>query len=254
MRISIIVPSYNQPDYIEETLINLTSLKNVLKEINVELEILLFDNRSNDDVQRIIEKYKGLFDYVEIKKDKGQYDAINKGILRLTGDYWTWLNTDDLIDVSGCLKAVQILKHNGKIDYIYGNVSVVDQRGKHIKDYRSGLLSFDSLLNNSSSINQPGSFFRTSFTRKIGLLKAYHCCFDYEYILRIFNNNGYGYYINEVVSYFRLYTNSKSGGLELQFINEQLSIKKAFKGKFLSNLTFNLYKRKVKAIIKARLL
>src|ERR1035437_2906993 len=121
MKISIIVPSYNQPDFIEYTFKNLAALKEELYKVDVGLEVLLFDSCSIEEVQRIIKKYRKLFDHIEIKKDKGQYEAINKRILKLTGDYWTWLNTDDLININGCIKTINILKKNPDVDYIYGN-------------------------------------------------------------------------------------------------------------------------------------
>lgn len=87
MTFSIIIPSYNQANYIEQTLANVIELKSKAAAKQIVIEILLFDSNSNDDVQSIIEKYKDSIDYVEIKKDKGQSDAINKGIIKCKGDY-----------------------------------------------------------------------------------------------------------------------------------------------------------------------
>jgi glycosyltransferase involved in cell wall biosynthesis len=254
MKISIIVPSYNQPDFIEYTFKNLAALKEELYKVDVGLEVLLFDSCSIEEVQRIIKKYRKLFDYIEIKKDKGQYEAINKGILKLTGDYWTWLNTDDLININGCIKTINILKKNPDVDYIYGNTLIIDDKGNCIKEYIVNRLTFNSLLNKSSTIVQPGSFFKTGFTKTIGLLKAYDCCFDYEYVLRLLNNNCKTYRINEIVSHFRYYSTSKSGAIELKFVNEQLMISKYYKRSFISNLTYQLYKSKFKVLLKNTLL
>src|ERR1035437_452653 len=254
MKISIIVPSYNQPDFIEYTFKNLAALKEELYKVDVGLEVLLFDSCSIEEVQRIIKKYRKLFDYIEIKKDKGQYEAINKGILKLTGDYWTWLNTDDLININGCIKTINILKKNPDVDYIYGNTLIIDDKGNCIKEYIVNRLTFNSLLNKSSTIVQPGSFFKTGFTKTIGLLKAYDCCFDYEYVLRLLNNNCKTYRINEIVSHFRYYSTSKSGAIELKFVNELLMISKYYKRSFISNLTYQLYKSKFKVLLKNTLL
>lgn len=250
MKISIIVPSYNQPDFIEDTFENLAALKEELYKVHVGLEILLFDSCSVEEVQLIIKKYIELFDYIEIIKDKGQSDAINKGILRLTGDYWTWLNTDDLININGCIEITNILKKNPYVDYIYGNTMIIDYEGNCIKEYIANRLTFNSLLNKSSTIVQPGSFFRTEFTKTIGLLKAYDCCFDYEYLLRLLKNNGSIYQVNEIVSYFRSYSNSKSGSIKFKFVNEQLEISKYYNRNIISTLTFELYKRRYKLILK----
>ena len=133
MKFSVIVPSYNQDKYIGATLNNLRQLKELAKQLQVEIEVLLFDSESNEGVQKEIEKYRNVIDVLEVKKDKGQYDAINKGIAKLTGDYWTWLNTDDLLDLEGFKKVVDVLKKDLTIDYIFGGIDYIDQDGKKFK-------------------------------------------------------------------------------------------------------------------------
>ena len=251
MKLSVIIPSFNQARFIEKTFQNLSELKAELNKTGVSLEVLLFDSCSGEDVQSIIRNYSGLFDYLEVKKDKGQYDAINKGIARVTGDYWTWLNTDDLINIKGCLAIAEILKTNRDIDYIYGDIEVIDEQGSPIRYYYGKALTLFSLSNISSSINQPGSFFRRGFTEKTGMLKGYNCCFDYEYVLRLLKNNGRVFQLDKVVSQFRFYSTSKSGGIEYLFVNEQLEISKIYDRKFVSRLTYALYKRKLKLFVKS---
>ena len=116
MKFSIIIPSYNQHEYIEETLKSALEMKEVSKTMGAELEILLFDSESDNKVQRVIETYASRIDYLEIRKDAGQYDAINKGIQKCTGDYWTWLNTDDTLDKEGFIKMVKILQQETSIE------------------------------------------------------------------------------------------------------------------------------------------
>ena len=106
MKLSIIVPSFNQELFIADTLKNLVEIKQKAIEKGIGFEILIFDSESNKKVQDIITEFKGFIDFIEIKKDLGQYDAINKGIKKCTGDYWTWLNTDDLLDIDGFFKIV----------------------------------------------------------------------------------------------------------------------------------------------------
>ena len=86
MKLSIIVPSYNQVEFITYTLKNLAEIKKKASVVGIFIEILVFDSESNERVQQIIRDYQQEIDFVEIKKDKGQYDAINKGILKCTGD------------------------------------------------------------------------------------------------------------------------------------------------------------------------
>lgn len=165
MRLSVIIPSYNQIKFIEATMKNIVAIKNLCKKNNTELEVIVCDNCSIPEVQSIFEKYKDAIDVLKVEVDKGQYDAINKGLNYVTGEYWTWLNTDDLIDLKGFLEIVNYLKTN-TVDYIYGDIETIDENGKSIEIGTSGKISLESLTTQDASISQPGSFFRTEFTKK----------------------------------------------------------------------------------------
>lgn len=245
MVFSIIIPSYNQIDFIEATLKNVVALKKTCTLHHVNLEIIVCDNQSKQEVQTILQNYKLYVDVLKIEPDKGQYDAINKGLLHVTGKYWTWLNTDDLIDTNGFLLLMNYLKNN-ELDYIYGDIETIDAAGNHIKIGSSGEITLASLTQKNASISQPGSFFRTEFTNKIGNLKAYQFAFDYEYILRILKNNGRVYKLNLVVAQFRYYEQSKSGSQDARFLIEQLNIAKEYGCHFFSKLNLLLRLRILK--------
>ena len=237
MKLSIIVPSYNQDEYIAYTLKNLAEIKKKAAVVGVFIEILVFDSGRFNKVANIIEEYRSKIDSVEIKKDLGQYDAINKGILKFTVDYWTWLNTDDLLDIDGFFKIVDVLTANSSIDYIYGGVTYINEKGETLKTVDTWKLSLDQLVTEEPAIFQPGSFFKKSFTDKIGLLKSYQCCFDYEYILRCFKYNANVYQCNYAVSQFRYYKTSKTGSITPIFIREQLIISKDYGRKWYHYLS-----------------
>lgn len=249
MLFSIIIPSFNQGKYIRYTLQNVAELKRRSEEKEIYIEILLFDNESDEVVQKIISEYVSQVDFIRIKKDKGQYDAINEGVKLCKGDYWTWLNTDDTIDINGFLKLTDILKSNQSIDYIYGNIQMIDENGKCIKTLRAHDLTLNRLLGVSAGIFQPGSFFKKRFTNKIGLLKNYDYCFDYEYILRLMKANAGIHKCDFTVANFRYYPESKSGSTNNKFIDEQLTISQFYGRKIFSRLSVELYLRKIKRSI-----
>lgn len=246
MKFSIIVPSFNQENFIEQTLHNLVELKALSALKNIQIELLLFDSESNAHVQTIIQHYKNNIDYIEIKKDLGQYDAINKGILKCTGDYWTWLNTDDLLDIEGFLKLANTLSKRPDIDYIYGGVTYISEHNQVIKAIATWNLSLKKLTTKDPAIFQPGSWFKKSFTNKVGLLQAYNCCFDYEYILRLLKNKAVFFKCDFPVSKFRYYSSSKTGSNTVQFIKEQLLISELYGRKWYHYLTFFSQLRLVK--------
>lgn len=246
MKFSIIIPSYNQPRYIERTLQNVTELKSVAAQHGYTIEILILDNCSTEDVSAIIKKHQHVFDYIEIANDKGQFDAINKGIGKITGDYWTWLNTDDYIDIKGFIKLADILKGKPEIDYIYGGIDIIDENDQLIRTARSYDLSMNYLLHRNPSIFQPGSFFKKKATDAIGLLQDNKACFDYEYILRLLAHKALFFNCGFTVAQFRYYAQSKSGSITPVFIREQLRISKKYGRRTLSFMNIFLRLRLVK--------
>jgi len=246
MKFSIIIPSFNQADYIEETILNALQIKDQAKSKQAEVEVLLYDSESNQAVQQILEKYRNQLDVLEIKKDAGQFDAINKGIAACTGEYWTWLNTDDTLDVEGFLKLIDVLKENAAIDYIYGSIDYIDEKSAFMKRFNAYLVNFETLVTKVPGIFQQGSFFKKSFTNKIGFLKPYNCCFDYEYVLRCFKNNAKVHVCHFKVANFRQHQISKTGSLTPVFIKEQLLISKDYGRKFWHFLTWFSHLRLIK--------
>lgn len=237
---SIIVPSYNQEKFIKETLENLANLKARSENTNISIQVIVVDNCSNPSTLKIINDYKKIINNLIIEKDDGQYDAINKGMKLVKGEFWTWLNTDDLIDLDGFFKLADYLNENPNTDYIYGDVAYIDENSVFHKNSSSGTLSIEKLLKTNASISQPGSFFRTAFTREIGELSSFNFAFDYEYILRCFKNKAKIVKLDSIVAYFRYYKTSKSGSQDYRFLKEQLKINRLYGGSFFSNLSLML--------------
>lgn len=246
MKFSIIIPSYNQSDYIEKTLRNVFEIKEAARQNNVDVEVLLFDSESNQAVLSIIKKYQDKLDVIEIKKDNGQFDAINKGILKCSGDYWTWLNTDDTLDLKGFLKTVEVLKKDPAIDYIYGSVDYMNENDEYLRSYPSYLIDLNTMVTKVPAIFQQGSFFKKKFTDNIGLLKQYDCCFDYEFVLRCLKNGAKVYACDFKVANFRLHSQSKTGSIIPRFIKDQLVISKEYGRKWYHFLSWFSHLRLIK--------
>lgn len=239
---SIIIPSFNQDKFIRETLENVTLLKKQAEEKNIQVQLILVDNCSNQETMTIIDDFKENIDNLIIEPDKGQYDAINKGLKLVAGQYWTWLNTDDLIDIDGFFRIAELVYQDPDTDYVYGDVNYIDEHSKTYKSYSSGILTLDKLINTDASISQPGSFFKTEFTHKIGELAEYRFAFDYEYILRCLKHHAKIHKLDCNVAFFRYYNTSKSGSKDYRFIQEQNQISKDYGRSFFSilGIMFNL--------------
>ena len=89
-KISIVMPSYNQVEFIERSILS------VLNQNYQNYELLIIDGGSNDGTIEIIKKYQKYITFWISEKDKGQSDALNKGFKLCTGEIYGWLNSDDV--------------------------------------------------------------------------------------------------------------------------------------------------------------
>ncbi len=98
-RITVVMPSFNQARYIEE------SIQSILDQNYPNLEFMIFDGGSADGSQEIIERYADRLTYWHSQPDKGQTDVLIQGFDRATGDLLGWVNSDDVL-LPGCLQTI----------------------------------------------------------------------------------------------------------------------------------------------------
>ncbi len=105
-KISIVTPSFNQVEYIEET------IRSVICQGYPNLEYIIIDGVSTDGSVEIIKKYEDYLTYWVSEPDRGQAHAINKGILKITGDIFGWINSDDLLLPNSLSKVAKTYQDN----------------------------------------------------------------------------------------------------------------------------------------------
>lgn len=91
MKISIVTPSYNQGQFLEET------IDSILSQSYPNLDYIIIDGGSTDNSVEIIKKYEKHLAYWVSEKDRGQSHAINKGFRKATGEIGNWINSDDIL-------------------------------------------------------------------------------------------------------------------------------------------------------------
>ena len=213
-KISIVTPSYNQGEFLEET------IRAVLLQNYPNLEYFIMDGGSTDNSVEIIKTYKPWLTYWVSEKDKGQADAINKGFERVTGDILAWLNSDDTYEPDILKDIASNIDFSKDKNIVAGNVRAVESNGKEIRVWKTRKPNFYALLNQYQLYlmrgcvfmpNQPSVFWHRSIYDQIGPLKEeLEYSMDYEYWLRILKAGYIFVKINKVLSNYRFHDKSKT--------------------------------------------
>lgn len=178
-RVSIVTPSYNQGPFLEET------IRSVLLQGYPDLEYVIIDGGSTDQSVQIIRRYEPWLAYWVSERDKGQSDAINRGLARASGEVLGWLNSDDVY-ARGALQVIgQSLAQAPECALLYGNGWYIDAASQPLERCR-WVRSFDpDLLLTFNFILQPAAFWRRSLWEQTGGLDiANHWAMDWEWLIR----------------------------------------------------------------------
>jgi len=177
--VSIVTPSFNQGRFLEQT------IRSVLEQEYPSLEYFVIDGGSTDSSVEIIKRYeKKLAGWVS-EKDKGQADAINKGLHQSHGEIVAWLNSDDYYLPNTIQRAVETFRQYPDAGLVYGNVLSVD---KNSVTFNLQTFKPFNLLDMMSFciISQPAVFIRRSVLEQAGLLDpSFHMLLDHHLWLRM---------------------------------------------------------------------
>ncbi len=211
IRISVVTPSYNQARFLRRTVESV-----ITQSGEFDLEYLVVDGGSTDGSQDILKEYEGRLRWIS-ESDRGQVDAINKGLSLTTGDIVGWLNSDDMLLPGALERVAQVFRQNPEVEWVHGRCWIIDENDRRIrrwveayKDYRARRFSFESLLL-ENYVNQMTVFWRREAMEAIGPLDvSVPLAFDYELWLRL-ARRGPPVYIPKPQACFRWYSTSKSG-------------------------------------------
>ncbi len=217
--ISIVTPSFNQGEYLEKT------IRSVLLQNYPNLEYIVVDGGSKDGSVEIIKKYSGWLKFWCSEEDKGQTEAINKGLDHCSGEVFNWLNSDDYYS-SECFEVISENFESGKTQILAGKYRMffeVGNREDKIKEFNVQPLLEETIA--SVLINQPSCFFSLQSLREIGKLNT-HLDFvmDQDIWIRFLLKHGQHNIkiVNKLLAHFRVHKNSKS--FKFEFDKEQMMI------------------------------
>jgi glycosyltransferase involved in cell wall biosynthesis len=213
-KISLITPSFNHGQFIEQTILS------VLNQKYPNLEYIVMDGGSTDKTSEILKKYHAQFAYCASEKDRGQCHAINKGFARATGEICSWLNSDDLL-APGALPAIALAFRTSEADMVAGICQLHQDGefiGQHLTSCPDGPLPLHQLLDlegcwlKGQFFHQPEVFFKRALWEKAGgqLKESLYYSLDYELWLRFAQAGAQLKVIGRPVAQFRVHEEQKT--------------------------------------------
>ncbi|MEM1326939.1 MAG: glycosyltransferase family 2 protein [Bacteroidota bacterium] len=242
-QLSIVVPSYQQGRFLEET------LRSILLQYHPKLELIVIDGGSTDETVSILEYYSPWIDYWVSEKDNGQSHAINKGLKVATGDWLAFMNSDD-----GYLEGTfaHLFAQPLSVDFIYGNQGFVGKvrddaqlrKTSNIHPLKlSGLLRFFRDVN--YIIPSQSVFFSRALLERVGYFdEALHFGMDLDWYARATLLNPTCIF-NEFPTYFyRLDEHAKTANYHWKGFYEVVGITK----KYMTHLPYKEQERLLEEI------
>jgi glycosyltransferase involved in cell wall biosynthesis len=178
-RISIVTPSYNQAQFIEET------IRSILLQNYPNLEYIIIDGGSTDETVEILKKYEPWLTYWVSEPDRGQSHALNKGIERATGEWIGWQNSDDVYLEQALWYFWRKWKVKKQADVIFGNCYEIDENSicigrKYFVPFSRFILKYHGLV-----IQNQSAFFKRGLMLSHPLNESYHYGLDFDFFLSI---------------------------------------------------------------------
>jgi glycosyltransferase involved in cell wall biosynthesis len=226
MKFSIITPSYNRGDFIEETIQSVIS-----QEFNGTLEYLIMDGESKDGTLELLRKYEDKITLIS-EKDEGYCFAINKGINLATGDVIGVLGSDDLYLPGSFQKVQKYFEENPETKWVYGKCKIINESGNIIwnwitryKNIMSKKFSLRRLLT-ENYISEPAVFIKKEVFEEFGVFDhTLKFAMDYDLWLRIARKYPPGIITGYLAS-FRRHNSSKSEMNYKEQFREQYNVAK----------------------------
>lgn len=267
--VSIVTPSYNQGEFIEET------IRAVLfQRGDFYIDYIIMDGGSEDRSVEIIEKYEkllkenceaaekgGLLYYIKKNKDfrwnnclglsyrwksendRGQVHALKKGFRMAKGDIYYWLNSDDILVHNRVFQKVcDLFNSDPALKLLIGDGPFISKEGIEIGMHHVDRINLKELLYLDYHILQPSTFFRKDVYQEKNLKEQYTCVFDADFFIHMLYDRVNYKKINDYFGAFRLYREIKTLGLSKRRYSEQKKISLTYSKNIFFFLISNVYR------------
>jgi glycosyltransferase involved in cell wall biosynthesis len=215
-RISIVTPSYNQGQYIEET------IRSVLLQGYPNLEFIVKDGGSSDQTREVLENYGAWLDIVDVGPDGGQAAAIASGFTKSNGVILAWLNADDLYLPSALERVALFFAKRPRCVFAGGDVRLITASSAP-----AGLLlamQTQLFLTKNTGAHgwwQPGAFWRRpAYEQCGGIDSGLEFCLDRDLFVRLCSIGPSGRIPGPPLAAFRCHNEQKSRTMKATFERE----------------------------------
>jgi glycosyltransferase involved in cell wall biosynthesis len=225
-KITIVMPSLNQGKYIEE------AIQSILNQNYDNLEYLVCDGGSTDRTLDILKRYEDRLQWWS-EKDRGQADAINKGLKKATGEIVCYLNSDDTLEPGSLDKVAEYFMEHPEIDLVYGEGYLMNEDGSRKRRFPATEPQFDlwRLIHIWDYILQQSTFWRSRLHDRIGYFnESLHFGLDWDYWIRAGKAVKIGY-MQEYLGCLREYDTAKSFAGGFRRIKELYRLSRSYTGK-----------------------
>lgn len=223
MDVSFVIPSRNQASFLPKC------IESCLAQRVDRREIIVVDGESTDETADVLRSFGEHIRWVS-EPDRGQSDAVNKGVAMASGDVIAWINSDDYYPDEAVLPDVlNAFNEDDQCDVVYGNGLLVDVEGNPLRDYRSWQIEStrEVLLHPVSFVNQPAVFFRKALFERIGGVDiSLNWAMDHELWLRMFPAARRVRHIDRVLACATVHPEAKSSAHMLEQICEVRRIRR----------------------------
>lgn len=205
-RVSIVMPSLNQGDFIGK------ALESISRQYRPGiLEVILKDGISSDRTMEVVERYRHL-DWLKlaVEPDEGQSDALVKGFQHARGSILCWLNSDDLLWPGAIDAVLSKFDAEPNTDVVYGEALFIDSQDNIVGRFPTSRPTLTNLFNRCV-VSQPSVFFRRNAYASVGgLNRGRHFCMDYELWTRFAAAGMRFSRLKQILSCTRLHSNTKT--------------------------------------------
>lgn len=200
-RVSVIIPSYNQGEYLE------AAIRSVLCQDYPNLECLVLDGGSQDESAEIITHYQSALAYSRSQPDAGQSAAVNEGAQNATGSIMSFLNSDDMLAPGAIATAVEALSAAPEIMLVHGHRILIDAKDQVAGWTHSAPFDPKHTL---YTINSETAYWRRSIYEELGgFNESLRFALDLEFFCRIYVQHPIKL-VDEYLGYYRFHSQSKS--------------------------------------------